>query len=85
MFKTLSELGKRGFIVEARQTDKKGVSFNTEGVPIVLASREDMISLKKLGASGVPFTIIKNRNGKTYSVSGYQSFKTILELIKKAK
>ena len=85
MFGTLSELSKMGYLVEARQVDRQPLRFNSLGVPIVAATKEDMANLTKLKVSGVPFTIIKKRDGKGITLSQYQDTQTVVENIQKLK
>jgi glutaredoxin len=81
MFKTLEQLGKMGFIVEAIQTDKVPLK-ERYAVPIMDATKEDMAYLKSMGVKGVPYTLIRIQEGKQYSLKGHPSVNEVLGLLK---
>ncbi len=81
MFKTLEELQELGFITHAIQMDK-GTLRDSYNIAISNGTQKDLNLLKRLGAKGVPFTLIQVENKKQYSLKGYRSVSEILNLLK---
>lgn len=81
MFKTLEELGKMGFLVQAIQMDKVPLK-QKYAVPISDAEKRDMDYLKSMGVKGVPYTLVRIQDGKQYSLKGFRSTNEVLSLLK---
>ncbi|MGE4233543.1 MAG: hypothetical protein AB7F43_09465 [Bacteriovoracia bacterium] len=81
MFKTMADLGNRGFFVEGRQTDGDTKGLGDVPFQFQRATKEE---LAEKGIQSVPVLLIGDMKKKVlYRMSGYQTTEAVLDLIAK--
>jgi thiol-disulfide isomerase/thioredoxin len=79
MFSTISELQKKGFLVEARQVDNKPISNLPIEFPVERATTQE---LKAKKITSVPLLLVGDLKEKTvYRITGFQTTKSIFDTI----